>query len=305
MSAMAGCGNSEDPSDRPGGDIPSEVSMVASDGFDSPLDAVASPDGSTFYFTAFTVDDESQAAIFSVAANGGPVTHLYVGAPLAYPTGLVLSCDGSTLIVSDKSETSDDDDNEVEDAGKLYSIDVQSGVLSALDAAGIDDPGGLALSDDCQTLYISGAKEDGTPALFRMPISGGAVEVVYEGSPLVAPTGMYVDQDEVAWVLDQFGEDGMGVLYAITETGDISTVVEGLAIGTPGGCSLNSAGDTAFMPTQDEFGVSQLTTVSLDSAELGVVEAANIIEPAGLRTARNASVFVMVDHEGNSIFTAK
>ena len=266
-SALAGCGDSQDPRDPPGKQMPTEVSMVASEGFDAPLDAVASPDGSIFYFTAFTLDDEPRAAVFSVAANGGPVSQLHAGAPLAYPSGLVLSCDGVQLIVSDKSESSDDDDVEVEDAGKLYSIDVTTGVLTVLDAAGIDDPGGLALSNDCQTLYISGAKQDGTPALFRMPIAGGAVEVVFEGSPLVSPTGMYVDDDQIAWVLDQFGADGSGTLYAITQTGDISTVVEGLAIGTPGGCSLNSAGDTAFVPTQNELGVTQLTIVSLATVE--------------------------------------
>lgn len=305
--ALAACGGSDPGEPGPRKGLPSQIDMVASEGFESPLDAVASPDGSTFYFTAFTVDTR-EAAVFSVPAAGGEVRALHAGAPLSLPTGLVMSCDGATLVVADAgiAGLDDDDDEALADSGALYSLDVESGTLTALDAASIDTPSGLALSDDCQTLYVTGRDGDGMPALFRLPIGGGAVQTVYAGDPLISPTGMYVDPQEVAWVLDHVaGEDGDGVLYAITEQGELSAVLEGLALGAVGGCSLDAAGGTAFMPTHDEGEPAQLTTIALADASQAVVETPDIIGPAGLRTARDAAIFVLVDHEGNAIYSAQ
>lgn len=281
--------------------------MVASEGFTAPLDAVASPDGSTFYFTAFTLDEEPLAAVFAVASAGGGVSQLHAGAPLSFPTGLVMSCDGSTLVVSDRGISSGSDDDDIDgDAGAIYSLDVASGQLATLAANGIVGPSGLALSDDCQTLYVTGATVDGLPALFRLPLAGGAVATVYAGEPLLSPTGMYVDPAEVAWVLDHVASaDGGGVLFAIAPDGSISTVMEELALGTPGGCSLNAAGTTAFMPTRGSQGQAQLTTIQLADGETGSIETPGVVDPAGLRTARDAAIFALVDHEGNAIYLAK
>ena len=304
---FAACGGDDNPP-SPGSDMPTEVTMVASGDFDTPLDAVASPDGSTFYFTAYTLGDEPKAALFSVPAAGGSATLLHAGAPLAFPSGLVMSCDGSTLLLADASISSDDedDDDDIDDsAGGLYSVDVSSGTLTALDAPGVASPSGLALSPDCVTLYATGETVDGEGALFRMPLEGGSAEVVYQGAPLMSPTGMYVDGDEVAWVLDHVGDDGDGVLYAIDEEGSLSTVVEGLALGAVGGCSLDAAGGTAFMPTTDDDDASGLTTVSLATGEEGRVQTPGVVEPSGLRTARDAAVFALVDHEGSAIFRAQ
>src|SRR5207245_8149242 len=75
---------------------PTMVTAVATSGFTSPTDAVASPDGRTFYFAGVT-DPGGDPAVFSVPAAGGAVSHLVVGDPLAYPTGLVRSCARGTL----------------------------------------------------------------------------------------------------------------------------------------------------------------------------------------------------------------
>ena len=49
----AGCGEDEETAPA----LPDmRTTSVASEGFQSPLDAVASPDGSTFYFTGYTTD---------------------------------------------------------------------------------------------------------------------------------------------------------------------------------------------------------------------------------------------------------
>jgi hypothetical protein len=143
--------------------------------------------------------------------------------------------------------------------------------------------------------------------LFSLPIAGGAATVVKEGAPLMSPTGVHVDSDGVAWVLDHVaggGANGGGILYAIQPNGDTTEVVGDLALGTPGGVSLAAGGVTAVMPTVDEDGNGQLITANTSTNELGVVAAPAILDPAGIRTARDRGVFVIVDSEG-AIFRAE
>ena len=61
--ALIGCHSSDDglPSDPP-----TSVTKVSSSGFQSPTDAVASPDGRTFYFAAW--DDQKQPTVFQVSS---------------------------------------------------------------------------------------------------------------------------------------------------------------------------------------------------------------------------------------------
>src|SRR5262245_4820165 len=92
--ALVGCHSSSD--DLPT-EAPQEVIKVTSGGFISPGDAVSSPDGNTFYFTAFTdppdADGERSAAIFRTSSEPGSAAEaLAIGAPLASPMGLVMSC---------------------------------------------------------------------------------------------------------------------------------------------------------------------------------------------------------------------
>ncbi|HZO12761.1 MAG TPA: hypothetical protein VFB62_05875 [Polyangiaceae bacterium] len=295
----AGCGQDEETAPA----VPvTKVTPVASEGFQSPLDAVASPDGSTFYFTAYTTDAEAEAAIFSAPAEGGAATVLHSGAPLALPTGLVLSCDGGRLIVADMSTRAIEDGVDAPDGGALYSI-ATSGGFSALNAEGIYAPSGLALSDDCETLYVTGTTAEGMAALFTLPIGGGSAAVVHEGAPLRAPTGLHVSKDGVAWVLDHLAAGGEnGALFAIHPDGNVQTIVEGLALGTPGGCSLDATGTAAVVPTRAEGEPARLNSIELGSGKVTAFDVPDALDLAGLRVARGAPVFALADQDGNRIF---
>src|SRR5881396_1171649 len=75
--ALIGC---HAPDDLPS-DPPTSVTEIASGGFQSPTDAVASPDGRTFYFAAWDMDQ--QPALFQVAAEPGSIPRaLATGDPL-------------------------------------------------------------------------------------------------------------------------------------------------------------------------------------------------------------------------------
>jgi DNA-binding beta-propeller fold protein YncE len=291
--ALVGCDSSDLPTEPP-----TTITKIATGGFTSPTDAVASPDGKTFYFAAR--DEMNAPAIFRVSSEPDSTPEvLATGAPLDMPIGLVMSCDGNTLFIADMGS----------DGGDVLSLSTKSGgAVASLGAAGIDRPGGLAMAKDCKTLYATGRTDIGEPALFSLPTTGGAASVVYKGDPLVAPSGLHIDNQYVAWVMDNraHGDNGEGVLFAIPKDGSAATpVISNLRMGTPGGVSLTAGGGTAVMPTRDENGNAQLTSVNIKSGETAQLAAPGMMDPAGLRTARGAGVFAVVDSEGGAIYRAE
>lgn len=288
--ALIGCHASDS-------DAPTSVSQVTSGGFQSPTDAVASPDGRTFYFAAWDMDQ--QPALFAVSSEPGSTpTALVTGEPLDAPLGLVLSCDGDTLYVADMGG----------EAGALLSVPISGGPATVLDTAGMTRPGSLAMAPDCSSLFASGRLDDSTPALFHIPMTGGAARVVYQGAPLIAPTGLHVDSQGTAWLMDHRaqGVNGEGVLFAITADGSKATeVMSNLRMGTPGGVSLTVGGATAVMPTLDADGNAQLTSVDIATGEVNQLATPALKDPAGLRTARDAGVFALVDAETATIYRAQ
>lgn len=292
--ALIGCHSSDDglPSDPP-----TSVTKVSSGGFQSPTDAVASPDGRTFYFTAW--DTQKQPTLFQVSSDpGSAATALAAGDPLEAPIGLVMSCDGATLYIADMGG----------EDGAILQAAASGGGATALGATGLFRPGGIAMGPDCKSLFATGRLGDGTPALFEVPIAGGAARVVYQGAPLSSPTGLHVDSQGVAWVMDHHaqGPAGEGVLFAIPADGSkADVVVSNLRMGTPGGVSLTAGGGTAVMPTRDADGNAQLTSVDIATGEITQLAAPGMADPAGLRSARKAGVFAVVDSEAGTIYRAE
>jgi DNA-binding beta-propeller fold protein YncE len=287
--ALIGCHSSVDG--------PTSVTKVSSGGFQSPTDAVASPDGRTFYFAAW--DDQLTPTLFEVASDGtSAATPIAAGDPLEAPLGLVMSCDGATLYVADMGG----------ETGAILQASTAGGAASALGATGLTKPGGLAMAPDCKSLFATGRLDDDTPALFQVPTGGGAARVVYQGAPLIAPTGLHVDSLGVAWVMDHQaqGKHGEGVLFAIPSDGSKATeVVSDLRMGTPGGVSLTAGGGTAVMPTRDADGRAQLTSVDIATGEMTQLPTPDMADPAGLRSARKAGVFAVVDSEAGTIYRAE
>lgn len=298
VALLVGCHSDDLPTEPP-----TKVSKVATGGFVAPSDAVASPDGKTFFFSAFsdTADDDGQraAGIYTVSSKPGSTAEVLAnGDPLASPMGLVMSCDGKTVFIADMGR----------EQGAVFSLATSGGTPTDLAATGIFRPAGLAMGPDCETLFITGLTTDDKPALFSMPIAGGATTVVFSGDPLVSPTGLHVDDDGVAWVMDHLapGTDGEGVLWAIPSDGSkCDEIASNLKMGTPGGVSLTAGGGTAVMPTVDAAGKGQLTSIKIKTGEISQLAATDVIDPAGIRTARKAGVFALVDSEGGAVFRAE
>jgi DNA-binding beta-propeller fold protein YncE len=289
---------------------PTGVTMVASGGFTGPMDAVATPDGSTFYFSAYdtnSTNQESTASIFRVPANGGAVEVVVGGPPLGDPSGLLMSCDGTTLYIADLSfQSQDAADAEDQDKSALFTLDLATGQLSALASTGIGEAAGLAFDTDCTTLYVTGYDENRAPALFTLQPEGGQANALASGAPLESPSGVYVDQDNIAWVMDHRDSAPLGgMLWAIDDAGTVTEVIGDLAISEPAGVSLVAGGRIAVIPARDANGAGQLITVDTVTGDQTIVAAPAILEPAGIRTAIAAPVMAVVDTDGDAIFKAE
>lgn len=287
---VSGCGG---PAAQPSG-APTKVTRVALGGFTAPADAVASPDGKTFYFTART--NGGEPAVFQVSSQpGSQAAAMATGAPLITPRGLVLSCDGATLYIAAGGKG----------GAPIYALATRGGPLAALAVTGIGEANGLAIGPDCETLFATGRTADDRPALFKVDRAGGAAQAVFAGAPLSLPSGVFVDPKSVAWIMDS--ATSAGVLLAAPADGSTPMTVISNLITKPsiGGVSLNSAGGTAVMSTRDEQGKGQLTSVDLATGERAEIPAPELLGPAGLRTARAAPVFAVADADGNAIFRAE
>jgi hypothetical protein len=319
---LAACGDDGGPSSVPpdagspdGGELPVEApttvtEVVSGDdgGFESPLDAVASPDGVTFYFSAYATADllesDSRATIYSVPSAGGEVSILYQGAPLREPTGLLMSCDGSKLYIADIG-FKPGDESELDDIAPapLYTLDLETKALAPLTATGLAEAASLAWNADCTRIHASGYTADGAPAVFGLPIAGGTAEVIKSGDPLSSPSGIYVDADNLTWVVDQQPNLGTSAkLFAIKLDGTTDEIISELRVSEPAGCSLIAAGGIAILPTRDENEAGQLLAVTIATGETTIIDASALVEPAGIRTARNAPILALVDADGHAIY---
>ena len=279
-------------------DPPTTVTQVATGGFTSPTDAVSSPDGSMFFFGAFLTDEDKTPAVMSTASDAGSTAApIAMGDPLNLPIGLVMSCDGATVYIADLGGDGD---------GAVLSTPSSGGAISDLGATGIIRPGGIAMGPDCSTLFITGYTADGMPGVFTMSTAGGGTTTVFSGAPLVSPTGLHIDSQGVAWVMDHLavGDNGEGVLFSVDGSG-ATEIASDLRMGTPGGVSLTAGGGNAVMPTVDHDGHAQLSSVNIDSGERTDLAVPAMTDPAGLRTAREAGVFAVVDSEGGAIYRAE
>ena len=307
---LAGCGASEDALPT---SPPSKVELVADEGFRNAGAVAASPDGETFYVAAHTEDDKP--AIFAVKAKSGSVEPLHAGPPLLYPSDLATSCDGDEIFVSDmglgqapeaeeENAFADLEDSATLPLGGIHVLSADGSSIESLQAKGIARAAGVVVSVDCSTLYVTGWTEAGMPAVFTVPVSGGSASVLYEGAPLVSPTGVHVDAASVAWVMDHMArsDDGEGMLFAIDSEGSITEVAAGLAMGRHGGVSLTPGGVTAVIPVDDGFTGPKLITANTESGEMSTMDTPDIQSPTGVAAATQAPVMVIAGE--NSIHIA-
>lgn len=306
LAAVAGC-KDDQPAELT--DKPTTIELVADTGFRQAGAVESSPDGTTFYAAAY--DDMGRPTVFAIDVASGSVSPLHSGEPFLYPSDLAMSCDGDKLFVADTglgvpdSEIGDPEE-QLGQAGGVFVLSTADGSVTRLDTPGISRAGGLVVSVDCEVLYVAGWTDMEVPAAFKMPVGGGAPEVVFEGEPLRSPTGIHSDANDVLWMMDHEArnDSGEGLLFAVTLDGEISEVAGGLGMGRHGGVSLVPAGVTAAIPTYNE-GTKQteLITANTETGAVEITPIPDLAHPTGVAAAREAPVMVIAGEQ--SIHIAK
>lgn len=288
---------------------PTKVELVTDTGFRQAGAVESSPDGTIFYVAAY--DDMGRPTVFTVEVDSGDVAPLFGGEPFLYPADLAMSCDGATLYVADSGvgvpdSAIGDPAEALGQAGGVHVLGTSDGSLSLLPTTGIGRAAGVVVSVDCETLYIAGWTDMEVPAVFKVPVAGGATEVVYEGEPLRSPTGIHVDVNGVAWVMDHAArnDSGEGLLFAVTGDGEISEVVGGLEMGRHGGVSLVPGGTTAVIPTfNDATRETELITANTETGAVEIIPVPDLAHATGVAAARNAPVMVVAGEQSIHIAT--
>lgn len=186
-----------------------QVMAVATADQWSPFDATPDPDGQNVYFTA---NGAAGPTVFKVAAAGGTPTVVVSGAPLVAPWGLTISSDGQTLYVADMGR------QDSEAGNVIFAVPVSGGAPRPIAETAGTRPNvpQMVREAGVDRLYYTGLA-DGQPAIFRLdPAQADAPEVIFQGAPLVAPSGVVAAQDGVVYVVDlAAGGDGFGALFRV------------------------------------------------------------------------------------------
>lgn len=198
--ALVGCSSSTSPEATVSTEIPlandalTTVNQIASQDDWQPIDASPSPDGQVVYFTV----QGNGIGLYKTASSGGQPELLVDGSVLS-PLGLAVSSDGQTVYVTDPKTG-------------IYQVPTAGGSATLLagteslipNVPEINNEGGQ------DQLYFSGQASSGKPAIWKMPVSGGAPTVLFEGAPLVAPSGVAIAKDGTVYIVDRGAGNGLG-----------------------------------------------------------------------------------------------
>lgn len=210
---------------------------------DSPLDATPDPAGRSIYFLA---QHEGGRALLRVD-EAGAVTAVATG--LGEARSLAFSADGAALAVAD---------------GGVERIAAMDGARTRIAEAEDFDVRGVEVVRDggSDVVFFTGVDPmDGEVGVFRVPLAGGAVEVVSKG---------FADAD-----LDGLTRASDGTIYASDLGGRLwrarageapEAVVTGFVAGDPAGVALTSDGSTLLISALSDAGTSEV--VLLDTAML-------------------------------------
>ncbi len=269
-----------------------QVTSVAPAEAWSPWDATPDPDGQWVYFTA---NGPAGPGVFQVASAGGEVTALAGGAPLTAPWGITISSDGQTLYVADRGLTGSNAGN------VIFALPTTGGTPTPLAATAGRQPQGvqLVVENGADQLYFTGVA-DGQPAVLKLdPQANAEPTRLFQGAPLVAPSGLAVTQSGVVYVADlAAGLDGSGAILRLA-AGAAEKIVDGLRV-NPWLAGVALTLDESILLLSNlhrEQGTAQVLAVALASNELFLINKGigDNMQAGGLHRALRVNQFAWAD----------
>ena len=299
ISLGGGCSKDEPPA--PAGPDFSIAPAANDKAFLSPFDAVPDPDGNGgVYFTAISPGEG--AAVFKAGADGAAPTKLFAGAPLVSPFGITISDDGQTLFVADVGA-----ETETEEGGMIFSLPVAGGTPFIVKGTEGTMPRGLEIQGD-QIYYsgTSGKRPKALPAVFKIPVAGGAPAVLASGLPLKDPSGIAVTKAGQVYVLDTAAADTKRATVFTVADGVATPFVADISVGYPGGIALSLDDKSLLVSALDATLARDIVyVVSIATKEMAPFNKSidKFYESAGLHRARRAGTFAWADRRANKTGT--
>jgi sugar lactone lactonase YvrE len=285
-----------------------KATAVASD--KTPFDATPDPDGNRIYFTAYdpAAGESGAAGVYTVAADGGDIDEVFVGAPLVSPFGIAISNDGKQLYIADaaaESETTTDED----DRGQIFALSPEGGTPTPLSGTTGYAPRGLEVTGEGggDIVFSGHDPQSGEGGVFKVASGGGGVSALFVGEPLSDPSGVAITADGAkVFVADTRGSgSGKAAIFLIAGD-DAEEFLGEIDVGFPAGIALSKDDSTLFVSGLDPNTLTDVVlVVDVASKEVSTytgdddTDFSQFEEPAGLHRAKNADVFAWADSKAN------
>jgi hypothetical protein len=264
--------------------------------------AIDSTPDSAAEFIYFTGGKAGDAGIFKVPGNGGMVTDLFVGAPLAGPVGITITSDDKTLFVADPGYDIDIDKGVI---GALLSLSTSPSTPAVVMGTEGYKPHGVDIypAQEGDTLYFTGIDPaNGKPGVFTKLAAGGGVSVLAEGAPFVDPSGVAAGKTQT-FVTDAVASDAQLARLVVIDntTKEASTLVDALGLGYPAGVALSQDETVVYLSGVDlATGNDRIYAVDVASKKVTAYgdKDPNIkdnTDAGGLHRARKSEVYSWAD----------
>lgn len=275
-----------------GGGSPSVQEAAKAKAFDSTPDSA----GEVIYFTA---SGDEGPGVYSVSANGGAVTKVFAGDPLAAPLGISITNDDKTLLVADPGAEENPDDPKTP-LGAIFAIPAGGGAPSVVSGSSGTMPRGLDIGDDGgeETIFFTGVDGTGKVGVFKMPVGGGAPKAIAVGAPFVDPSGIAVGKT-ATFVTDTVSSATKQGTVLRVANGEATVFLPEIGAGYPTGVALSADEKTLYVSGIDpDTGTDVVLVVDVATKTVTPYNGGDVgknRDAAGLHRARKSDVFSWAD----------
>jgi hypothetical protein len=247
---------------------------------------------------AFLARDASTLEHGVFRAEDGAITALHVG---DFVSPFDLDVSAPNLVVADSAWG-------VEGAGALLWVSEETGELTPL----LEGYGPVSVTvgrrgAHAESIYFSGrSPESGTPGVYRLS-GDGSVEAVYEGEPLVQPSGIALLDDGRVIVGETSLDGGTEAALLTLSDGTASVLTRGLRSGYPFGIALTPDQSAVIVSAvdNDSWNDAVYTVPVTGGAVTRVISFEEQLSSAGLKEAASAGTYAWAStsQNGGTVYT--
>ncbi len=283
-----------------------EVAANESSTFIQPLAGVPLASGGTaFIATQSNATETGVLAPGIFVSDDAGVRLLHAGPPLSTPLDIDVDLSGDNVLVADRTAGADG-------LGAIFALSLAEGSISELGASGYG-PVSVTVAKDGRAYFSGRNPETGLPGVYLL--DAGSVSAVYEGAPLVDPSGIALFDDGRVLVADtRLSDENLEISseagVVLIAGGQASIFVTGFETGYPAGIALTTNEKTLIVSGQGADQRDKVFLFDVATLQGSVIEAEFSVEEmssGGLKRARTEDTFVWssLSFGGGTVYTIK